>query len=235
MAMARPCTLGPGICGVQRNYQKVVEEAPAPFIDPAELDAISASSANVAAEIGYAGVGTFEFLYQDGRFYFIEMNTRLQVEHPVTEAITGIDLVAARLPCGGHRHACRAIRRTSRLPGHAVECRLNAEAMDETGRLTPSPGTIDRLLWPGGPGIRVDSHLYPGYRIPHYYDSLVGKLIAAGPSRELARARMEVALGETEIHGIETNRELLQAIVAAEGFAAGELGEGLIRDARAGN
>ncbi len=209
--------LGERDCSMQRRHQKVVEEAPAPGIDDATRARIGERCAEACRQIGYRGAGTFEFLYQDGEFYFIEMNTRVQVEHPVTEMITGIDIVqeqlriAAGLPLS-YRQEEVTIR------GHAIECRINAE---DPVRFMPSPGEITRLHIPGGPGIRVDSHIYQGYRVPPHYDSLIGKLIAHGDDRAAALARMRQALREMVIAGIASNTPLHQRIVDDAGFQSG--------------
>ncbi|PJA41999.1 MAG: acetyl-CoA carboxylase biotin carboxylase subunit, partial [Lysobacterales bacterium CG_4_9_14_3_um_filter_62_6] len=167
--------------------------------------------------IGYRGAGTFEFLFQDGAFYFIEMNTRIQVEHPVTEMITGVDLVREQLLiASGHKLSLR--QEDIRISGHAIECRINAEAPES---FLPSPGVITRFHAPGGPGVRVDTHIYDGYRIPPNYDSMIGKLIVHGPNRLQAMARMRVALAELVIDGIKTNVPLQARIIADPGFQAG--------------
>ncbi len=205
---------------MQRRHQKVIEEAPAPGIThPASGGATMAGERCVEAcrAVGYRSAGTMEFLYQDGEFFFIEMNTRIQVEHPVTELITGIDLVKAQL----------LIAAGERLPynqsdvqfrGHAMECRINAE---DPKTFTPSPGPIRLWHAPGGPGIRVDSHIYSGYNVPPYYDSLIGKVIAHGDTRETAIARMKNALAEMVIEGIKTNVALHQEIFNHAAFQKG--------------
>ncbi len=209
--------LGERDCSMQRRHQKVVEEAPAPGLSAAERERIGEVCAEACRRIGYRGAGTFEFLYQDGQFFFIEMNTRVQVEHPVTELITGIDIVkeqlriAAGLPLS-HRQDEVELR------GHAVECRLNAE---DPFTFMPSPGTITQYHAPGGPGIRVDSHIYNGYRVPPNYDSMIGKLISWGETREVAIARMRNALAELVIEGIKTNAALHQRIMNDPGFVGG--------------
>ncbi len=193
--------LGDRDCSLQRRHQKVVEEAPAPNI-PAEVkEPLFQSCINACLEIGYCGAGTFEFLYENGQFYFIEMNTRIQVEHPVSEMVTGIDIVKAqlRIAAGEPLHVTQ---KDIHLRGHAIECRINAE--DPTNFL-PCPGTVTHFHPPGGPGVRVDSHLYTGYSVPPYYDSLVGKLIAHAATREAAIARMRNALDELVVDGIRTN------------------------------
>jgi acetyl-CoA carboxylase biotin carboxylase subunit len=196
-------------CSLQRRHQKVLEEAPAPEL-PAKLrDKIGERCVDACRRIGYRGAGTFEFLYEDGEFYFIEMNTRIQVEHPVTEMITGVDLVQEQI----HIAAGEKLRMRQKdlvVRGHAVECRINAE---DPYRFTPSPGKITSYHPPGGPGIRVDSHVYQGYSVPPNYDSMVGKVIAFGATRDQALGRMRIALSEMVIEGIQTNiplhRELL--------------------------
>jgi len=193
--------LGERDCSLQRRHQKVLEEAPAPDL-PAKLrDKVGERCVEACRKIGYRGAGTFEFLYEDGEFYFIEMNTRIQVEHPVTEMITGIDIVQAQIRiAAGEKLPFR--QKDIHLRGHAIECRINAE---DPYRFTPSPGRITSYHAPGGPGIRVDSHVYQGYSVPPYYDSMVGKVIAYGASREQAIRRMRVALSEMVVEGIQTN------------------------------
>jgi acetyl-CoA carboxylase biotin carboxylase subunit len=188
-------------CSMQRRHQKVLEEAPAPGI-PHELRMkMGERVAQACREIGYRSAGTFEFLYENGEFYFIEMNTRLQVEHPVTEMITGLDLVQLQIRIAdGEKLPFR--QRDIELRGHAIECRINAE---DPYRFTPSPGRIVSYHPPGGPGIRVDSHVYAGYSVPPNYDSMVGKVIAYGATREQAIRRMRIALSEMVVEGIQTN------------------------------
>ncbi|MDS4042611.1 MAG: ATP-grasp domain-containing protein, partial [Candidatus Competibacter sp.] len=209
--------LGERDCSMQRRHQKVIEEAPAPGIGAEQRRRIGQICVDACQRIGYRGAGTFEFLYQDGEFYFIEMNTRVQVEHPVTELITGVDIVKEQLriaagePLGYRQDQIR-------IHGHALECRLNAEDPDT---FIPSPGTITQYHAPGGPGIRVDSHLYNGYRVPPNYDSMVGKLIAHGETRQAAIARMRGALAELVIEGIKTNAPLHRRILSDARFIAG--------------
>ncbi|OFZ98443.1 MAG: acetyl-CoA carboxylase biotin carboxylase subunit [Betaproteobacteria bacterium RIFCSPLOWO2_02_67_12] len=193
--------LGERDCSMQRRHQKVIEEAPAPELAAKLRDRIGERCAEACRKIGYRGAGTFEFLYQDSEFYFIEMNTRIQVEHPVTEMVTGIDLVQEqiRIAAGEKLHLRQ---KDIEIRGHAVECRINAE---DPYRFTPSPGRITSYHPPGGPGIRVDSHIYAGYTVPPYYDSMVGKVIAYGASREQAIRRMRIALSEMVVQGIKTN------------------------------
>ena len=209
--------LGERDCSMQRRHQKVIEEAPAPGITAEERERIGRLCTTACLEMGYRGAGTFEFLYQDGEFYFIEMNTRLQVEHPVTEMITGLDIVREQLRiAAGEPLGIRQEDVT--FSGHAIECRINAEHPET---FAPSPGEV--ALWhaPGGPGVRVDSHLYTGYTVPPFYDSLVGKLIAWGGSRTAAIARMRLALDEIVTEGLVTNVSLHQLILASEGFTGG--------------
>jgi acetyl-CoA carboxylase biotin carboxylase subunit len=209
--------LGERDCSMQRRHQKVVEEAPAPGITPEERARIGKVCTDACIRIGYRGAGTFEFLYEGGKFYFIEMNTRIQVEHPVTEMITGIDLVREQLLiAGGEKLSIR--QEDVVIKGHAIECRINAEDPDT---FMPSPGTVKRFEAPGGPGVRVDTHLYDGYRIPPNYDSMIGKLIVHGPDRDTAIARMRIALLETVIEGVKCNVPLQQRIMADKGFQAG--------------
>ncbi|WP_458070149.1 acetyl-CoA carboxylase biotin carboxylase subunit [Rhodanobacter sp. BL-MT-08] len=209
--------LGERDCSMQRRHQKVVEEAPAPGITPEQRAAIGKVCVDACLRIGYRGAGTFEFLFENGNFYFIEMNTRIQVEHPVTELITGIDLVREQLLiAGGEKLSIR--QEDVVIHGHAIECRINAEDPDT---FMPSPGTVKRFEAPGGPGVRVDTHLYDGYRIPPNYDSMIGKLIVHGPDRETAIARMRLALAETVIEGVKCNIPLQQRIMADAGFQHG--------------
>ncbi|MDD2760475.1 MAG: acetyl-CoA carboxylase biotin carboxylase subunit [Methylomonas sp.] len=209
--------LGERDCSMQRRHQKVVEEAPAPGISEEQRKQMGERCAKACKEIGYLGAGTFEFLYEKGEFYFIEMNTRVQVEHPVTEMITGFDIVkeqlriAAGLPLSVSQDQVV-------FTGHAIECRLNAE---DPKTFMPSPGTIEQFHMPGGPGIRCETHIYNGYRVPPYYDSMIGKLIAHGDDRESAIARMKTALSEMVIDGIKTNIPLQQNIMADSAFAMG--------------
>ena len=196
-------------CSLQRRHQKVLEEAPAPELPTKLRDKVGERCVDACRRIGYRGAGTFEFLFEGGEFYFIEMNTRIQVEHPVTEMITGVDLVQEQIHvAAGEKLRMRQKDLTVR--GHAMECRINAE---DPYRFTPSPGKITSYHPPGGPGIRVDSHVYQGYTVPPNYDSMVGKVIAYGANREQAMARMRIALSEMVVEGIQTNiplhRELL--------------------------
>jgi acetyl-CoA carboxylase biotin carboxylase subunit len=209
--------LGARDCSTQRRHQKLIEEAPPPGIDPVAIDRIGRRCAAACVAIGYRGAGTFEFLYEDGKFYFIEMNTRVQVEHPVTEEITGIDIVREQLLIAMGKPLGVA-QEDVRFDGHAIECRINAE---NPFRFTPSPGRLSRFAAPGGPGIRLDTHLYPGYEIPPNYDSLIAKLIAHGPTREIAIARMRRALGEMTIEGVESSGPLHSLLMAEPGFLAG--------------
>jgi acetyl-CoA carboxylase biotin carboxylase subunit len=209
--------LGERDCSMQRRHQKVIEEAPAPGITEEQRRAIGERCVNACLEISYRSAGTFEFLYENGEFYFIEMNTRLQVEHPVTEMITGIDIVREQLRIASGEPL--SIRQEDvRIQGHAIECRINAE---DSKTFMPSPGLV--TLWhpPGGPGIRMDSHIYSGYRVPPYYDSMIGKLIAYGENRSAAFARMKNALNEIVIEGIRTNVPLHQEIFQHAAFQAG--------------
>ena len=206
--------LGDRDCSMQRRHQKVLEEAPAPGI-PDEMRAeMSERCANACRQIGYRGAGTFEFLYENGEFFFIEMNTRLQVEHPITEAITGIDIVREQIKIAAGEPLC-VTQKDIRLQGHAVECRINAE---NAITFMPSPGTITRYHPPGGPGVRVDSHIFNDYRVPPYYDSLIAKVITHGENREQALQRMSGALREMVVDGIDTNIQLQQRIVDDAAF-----------------
>jgi acetyl-CoA carboxylase biotin carboxylase subunit len=211
--------LGERDCSLQRRHQKVIEEAPAPGITPKQRKTIGDRCIEACREVGYRGAGTLEFLYQDGEFYFIEMNTRVQVEHPVTEQVTGIDIVKAQLRiAGGER--LQWTQNDIVIRGHAIECRINAE--DPKGFI-PSPGPVKLFHAPGGPGIRVDSHLYSGYTVPPFYDSMIGKVIAYGEDRDTAIARMKNALSEMVIEGIKTNIPLHQEIFNHAAFKAGGL------------
>jgi acetyl-CoA carboxylase biotin carboxylase subunit len=204
-------------CSLQRRHQKVLEEAPAPDL-PAKLrDKIGERCVDACKRIGYRGVGTFEFLYEEGEFFFIEMNTRIQVEHPVTEMITGVDLVQEQIyVAAGDKLRLR--QKDIQLRGHAMECRINAE---DPYRFTPSPGKITSYHPPGGPGIRVDSHVYQGYTVPPNYDSMIGKVIAYGASREQAMARMRIALSEMVVEGIQTNIPLHRELMNDTNFMRG--------------
>ncbi len=209
--------LGERDCSMQRRHQKVIEEAPAPGITVEQRMAMGERCVEACRRLKYRGAGTFEFLYQDGEFYFIEMNTRVQVEHPVTEMITGIDIVKEqmRIAAGeGLSYRQQDISWT----GHAVECRINAEDPDN---FFPCPGTITQYHAPGGPGIRVDTHIYNGYTVPQYYDSMIAKLVAHGEDRATALARMRGALAEIVIDGIKTNIPLHQHICSDAKFIAG--------------
>ena len=201
--------LGERDCSLQRRHQKVIEEAPAPELPTKLRDKMGERCVDACRRIGYRGAGTFEFLYEGGEFYFIEMNTRIQVEHPVTEMVTGVDLVQEQIyVAAGEKLRLR--QKDIQFRGHAIECRINAE---DPYRFTPSPGKITSYHPPGGPGIRVDSHVYQGYSVPPNYDSMVGKVIAFGATRDQALSRMRIALSEMVVEGIQTNiplhRELL--------------------------
>lgn len=209
--------LGERDCSMQRRHQKVVEEAPAPGIDAALRKKIGASVVKACQDLQYRGAGTFEFLYQDGCFYFIEMNTRIQVEHPVTEMITGIDLIKEQIKIASDL-PMTLNQDDIQFRGHAIECRINAE---DARTFMPSPGTIKLLHQPGGPGIRFDSHIYSSYTVPPNYDSMIGKLISYGKNRAEAIARMNNALDEIIIDGIKTNIELHQRILHDQCFITG--------------
>ena len=209
--------LGERDCSMQRRHQKVVEEAPAPGISAEQREAIGKVCVEACLRIGYRGAGTFEFLYENGSFYFIEMNTRIQVEHPVTELVTGVDLVREQLLIAAGEKLSLS-QSDIKLTGHSIECRINAEDPDT---FMPSPGTVKRYLSAGGPGVRMDTHIYDGYRIPPNYDSMIGKLIVHGRDRATAIARMRIALGELVIDGVKTNIPLQQRIIADGGFHAG--------------
>lgn len=204
-------------CSMQRRHQKVVEEAPAPGITPALRKSIGERCAKACIDIGYRGAGTFEFLFENGEFYFIEMNTRIQVEHPVTEMITGVDLIKEQLRVASGL-PLSVKQEDIKVKGHAIECRINAE---DPHTFLPSQGKITRFHSPGGFGVRWESHIYAGYTVPPYYDSMIGKLITYGETREIAIARMKNALAELIIDGIKTNIELHQLIMNDENFCKG--------------
>ena len=204
-------------CSLQRRHQKIIEEAPAPGITPRLRDKMGQRCADACKKIGYRGAGTFEFLYENGEFFFIEMNTRLQVEHTVTEMITGLDLVQEQIKVAfGEKFKIK--QRNIQLNGHAIECRINAE---DPYNFMPSPGEISRFHLPGGPGVRMDTHAYGGYKVPSNYDSMIGKLICYGATREQAIARMQIALSEMVIEGIKTNvplhRDLMEDLAFKDG------------------
>ncbi|NWG39592.1 MAG: acetyl-CoA carboxylase biotin carboxylase subunit [Hydrogenophilaceae bacterium] len=209
--------LGERDCSMQRRHQKVIEEAPAPGLDPKLRDRIGERCAEACRSIGYRGAGTFEFLYEDGEFFFIEMNTRIQVEHPVTELVTGVDIVQEQL----HIAAGEPLRYKQsdiRLSGHAIECRINAE---HPYTFVPSPGRLTAWHPPGGPGIRVDSHVYQGYFVPPHYDSMIAKLLSFGKTRDQAIARMRGALMEMIVEGIQTNIPLHKDLMDDAAFQKG--------------
>jgi acetyl-CoA carboxylase biotin carboxylase subunit len=209
--------LGERDCSMQRRNQKVVEEAPAPGITPEQREKIGQRCVDACVKMNYRGAGTFEFLYQDGEFYFIEMNTRVQVEHPVTEIITGVDIIKEQLRIASGEKL--GIKQSDiEIRGHAIECRLNAEHPET---FMPSPGMIERYHPPGGPGIRIDTHIYAGYTVPPHYDSMIGKLISYGCDRDVAIARMLGALDEISITGINTNIDLHKRIISDPNFQAG--------------
>ena len=209
--------LGERDCSMQRRHQKVIEEAPAPGITAKEREKIGKACVEACKRIGYRGAGTFEFLYEDGEFFFIEMNTRVQVEHPVTELISGVDIVQEQLRvAAGEKLQYK--QKDIVLEGHAFECRINAE---DPYNFIPSPGLIESCHLPGGFGIRVDSHIYQGYRIPPYYDSLIGKICVIGKTRGQAMAKMRVALAELAVTGIKTNTPLHRDLFNDQGFQEG--------------
>ncbi len=209
--------LGDRDCSLQRRHQKVIEEAPAPFIDEEARQRVFARCVKACIDIGYRGAGTFEFLYEDGNFYFIEMNTRIQVEHPITEMITGIDIVKEMLSiAAGNRLSIK--QEDVVLRGHSIECRINAEDPDN---FMPSPGKVKHFHAPGGNGVRVDTHLYSGYNVPPNYDSLIGKIITWGATREESMARMRNALDEIIIDGIKSNVPLHRDLLNDKGFCKG--------------
>jgi len=209
--------LGERDCSMQRRHQKVIEEAPAPGISSDQREKIGKVCTDACRRIGYRGAGTFEFLYENGEFYFIEMNTRIQVEHPVTECVTGLDLIRAQiLAAAGEPLPFEQSDVT--ISGHSIECRINAE---DPEKFIPQPGQVDSFHAPGGPGIRVDSHIYDGYRIPPNYDSMICKLIAHGETRDAAIARMRVALDEMVLGGVVNNIPLHQRLIRDSGFIKG--------------
>ena len=209
--------LGERDCSMQRRHQKVVEEAPAPGISDEQRRRVGERCAEACRQVGYRSAGTFEFLYEDGEFYFIEMNTRVQVEHPVTEMITSVDIVKEQLLIASGEPLSYA-QGDIQIRGHAIECRINAE---DPKTFMPCPGDITQLHVPGGPGVRVETHLYNGYRVPPYYDSMIGKLITHGETRAVAIARMRTALSELVIDGIKTNIPLHVDIMADTNFQQG--------------
>ncbi len=216
--MGKGIHLGERDCSLQRRHQKVWEEAPSPALNAEERERIGATCAKAIADLGYSGAGTIEFLYEDGEFYFIEMNTRLQVEHPVTEAITGIDLVHEQIRVASGA-GLSVTQDEVRFSGHAIECRINAE---DPRTFAPSPGTITHFHTPGGLGIRVDSGVYSGYRIPPYYDSLIGKLIVHGRNRVECMMRLRRALDEFVVDGIKTTLPLFRDLVGNPDIANGD-------------
>jgi acetyl-CoA carboxylase biotin carboxylase subunit len=209
--------LGERDCSMQRRHQKIIEEAPAPGIPRKLIEKIGDRCADACRKIGYRGAGTFEFLFENNEFYFIEMNTRVQVEHPVTEMVTGIDIVQQQIRvAAGEKLTLR--QRDIPTRGAAIECRINAE---DPYRFTPSPGRITAWHTPGGPGVRVDSHAYSGYFVPPNYDSMIGKLICYGDTRAQALARMRIALSEMVVEGILTNIPLHRELMMDEKFILG--------------
>ncbi len=209
--------LGERDCSMQRRHQKVIEEAPAPGIPRKTIEKIGQRCADACKKIGYRGAGTFEFLYENGEFYFIEMNTRVQVEHPVTELVTGIDIVQAQIRVAAGEKLAFS-QKDIGVRGHAIECRINAE---DPYNFLPSPGRITLWHAPGGPGVRVDSHAYTNYYVPPNYDSMIGKLIVHGDTREQALARMRTALSEMVVEGINTNIALHRDLMIDAGFGKG--------------
>jgi acetyl-CoA carboxylase biotin carboxylase subunit len=220
--------LGERDCSIQRRHQKLLEEAPSPGLDPSVRDRMGQAAAAAARSIGYEGAGTVEFLLdRSGSFYFMEMNTRIQVEHPVTEMVTGLDLIAEQLRIAGGE-PISVSQDQVRLQGHAIECRINAE--DPRQNFRPSPGKITGWLPPGGPGVRVDSHVYTGYEIPPFYDSLIGKLIVWAPTRDMALRRLRRALAEWAVTGIPTTIEFHLALLERAEFQRGEVYTKFVED-----
>lgn len=210
--------LGERDCSCQRRKQKVIEETPSPVVSVAQRDELGKKLAKCLVKIGYTNAGTVEFLYEHGQFYFMEMNTRIQVEHPVTECSTGIDIVKEQIKVAAGEPL--SIKQSDvHLTKHAIECRINAE--DTARNFMPFAGTIDQVIFPGGPGIRIDSHIYPGYTITPHYDSMAAKIIATDESRKLAIGRMIRALNEFTITGIKTNRDFLLKILFSDEFIQG--------------
>ena len=209
--------LGERDCSMQRRHQKVIEEGPAPGIPRRQIERIGERCVSACKKIGYRGAGTFEFLYENGEFYFIEMNTRVQVEHPVTEWITGVDIVRTQIMVAAGEKL-PFTQRQIQIKGHAIECRINAE---DPFKFTPSPGRVTQWHMPGGPGVRVDSHVYNNYFVPPNYDSMIGKLIVYGDTREQAIARMQTALAETVVEGIQTNIPLHKELMVDARFREG--------------
>ncbi|ASR90766.1 MULTISPECIES: acetyl-CoA carboxylase biotin carboxylase subunit [Alcaligenes] len=209
--------LGERDCSMQRRHQKVIEEAPAPGIARRLIERIGERCADACRKMRYRGAGTFEFLYENGEFFFIEMNTRIQVEHTITEMITGIDLVQEQIKvAAGEKFVLR--QRDIEFEGHSIECRINAE---DPFNFVPSPGLVSKWHTPGGPGVRIDSHVFTGYTVPPYYDSMIAKLITYGKTREQAIARMDIALSEMVVEGIKTNVELHRELMQDASFKAG--------------
>ena len=219
--------LGERDCSVQRRYQKLVEETPAPHLPPATRAAIHEAAVRFAARLSYRGAGTVEFLYDVPRdaFYFLEMNARIQVEHPVTEAVTGIDLVAEQIAIADG-YGLGMAQQNIACDGAAIECRINAE--DPARDFAPSPGTVSAVRWPTGEGIRVDTHIVDGARIPPFYDSMIAKVIAHGPDRATALARLRTALADVRIAGVATNLAFQQAVLADPDFARGGVDTGFL-------
>ena len=219
----RAVHLGERDCSIQRRHQKLVEEAPSPAITPALREKIGAAAVKLAEGVKYRTVGTVEFLFEPSRseFYFMEMNTRIQVEHPVTESVTGVDLVKTQIAlAAGATLEEAGLSKPPEIRGHAIECRINAE--DPAQDFRPHAGIVEGLLFPGGIGVRIDSHLYPGYEVPPYYDSLLGKLIAFGATRDEAIARMRRALGEFHLEGIPTTRDFHLSVMDDPRFVSGD-------------
>ena len=211
--------LGERDCSMQRRHQKVIEEAPAPGIPRRLVEKVGERCVAACKKINYRGAGTFEFLYENGEFYFIEMNTRVQVEHPVTEMITGVDIVRTQIMvAAGEKLPFTQREINNQMRGHAIECRINAE---DPYNFMPSPGRVNMWHMPGGPGVRVDSHVYNNYFVPPNYDSMIGKLITYGDTREQAMARMRTALSEVVVEGIKTNVPLHQDLMVDAGFSEG--------------
>jgi acetyl-CoA carboxylase biotin carboxylase subunit len=209
--------LGERDCSMQRRHQKIIEEAPAPGVPRRLIEKVGERCVSACKKIGYRGAGTFEFLYENGEFYFIEMNTRVQVEHPVTELVTGIDIVQTQIKVAAGQELPFSQRQVQ-MRGHSIECRINAE---DPFKFIPSPGRITMWHAPGGPGVRVDSHIYTNYFVPPNYDSMVGKIIVHGDTREQALARMRIALSETVVEGILTNIPLHKELMADAAFMEG--------------
>jgi acetyl-CoA carboxylase, biotin carboxylase subunit len=215
-------TIGERDCSTQRRRQKVIEEGPSPALNSNVREALLDSARRLCSAISYRNAGTIEYVVKDGQFYFMEMNTRIQVEHPVTEAISGIDLVARQLEIAFHGPGClKNLPSNVSSRGHAIECRINAE--DPRNNFMPSPGRIESMQLPGGPGVRIDSHIFPGYFVPPFYDSMLAKLVCWAETRDLAIQRSLAALNELSVRGVQTNIEFLRNVLRSQVFRSGAM------------